>query len=113
MINDGEIALGLSLTMYPHALVDRGEVVQHLVGLLDLFLEKTQQARHAVFRHPKRGYMVVRLLSYRTRAKPVADLFCDCRNGDHTSSGSRNTVVFLRDGCIRSRIEGMAARLVP
>ena len=48
-----------------------------------------------------------RLLSYRSRAKTVADFLGDCRNGDHTSSVSRNTVIFLRDGCIRSRIEGM------
>ena len=37
MIDDGEIARRLSLAMLPHALVDCGEVVQHLVGLLDLF----------------------------------------------------------------------------
>ena len=112
MIDDGEIARRLSIAMHPHALVDRGEVVQHLVGLLDLFLEKAQKRRHAVLRHPKRGYMVVRLLSYRSRAKPVADFLCDCRNGDHTSSVSRNTVIFFRDGCIRSRIEGIGARVV-
>src|SRR5208337_2389242 len=113
MVNNGEIARRLSITMYPRALVDSGEVVQHFVGLLDLFLEKTQKRRHAVLRHPKRRYMVVALLSYCTRAKPVPDFFCDCRNGDHTSSGSRNTVIFFLDGCIRSRIDGMGARLVP
>src|SRR5208337_3393800 len=112
MIDDGEIARRLSITMYPHALVDRGEVVQHLVGLLDLFLEKAQKRRHAILRHPECGYMVLRLLSYRSRAKPVADFLCDCWKADHTSSVSRNTVIFFRDGCSRSRIEGRGARVV-
>src|SRR3974390_1292474 len=113
MVNNGEIARRLSITMYPHAVVDSGKVVQHFVGLLDLFLEKAQKGRHAALRHPKRGYMVVALLSYGSGTKPLVDFLCDCRNGDHTSSGSRNTVIFFLDGCIRSRIDGMDARLVP
>src|SRR5208337_3105942 len=112
MVDDGEIARRPSITMYPHALVDRGEVVQHLVRLLDFFLEKAQNRRHAFFRHPIRGYMVLRLLSHGSRAKPVADFLGDCWKADHTSSVSRNTVIFFRDGCSRSRIEGIGARLV-
>ena len=49
MIDDGEIARRLSLAMLPHALVDCGEVVQHLVGLLDLFLKKRRTAGNRSF----------------------------------------------------------------
>jgi hypothetical protein len=98
--------------MLPHALVDSAEVVEHLVRLLDLFFQKAQERRHAVLRHPKRGYMIVSFLGCNSRTKPVADFLDDCRNGDHTSSVSRNTVIFFREGCIRSRIEGRGARVV-
>ena len=65
MIDNRKIACRLAIAMYPHALIDGGEVVQHLVRPVDLFFEKAEQAGHAIFRHPKGRYMIVRLLSAR------------------------------------------------
>src|SRR5208283_5027597 len=98
--------------MHPHALIDGREVVQHLVGLVDLFLEKAQKRGQKILRHPKRGNTVIRLLGYGYGTKFVPDFFCDCRGGDHTSSVSRRVVIFCREGCNRSRIEGIGARVV-
>src|SRR5262249_40860365 len=112
MIDDGEVARGLPVTMLSHPLVDGREVVQHLVRLIDIFFEKPKDKRQAILRYPKRRYLVSCFLSYRSRAKPVIDLFCDCGNSDHISSVSLNRVVFFRKGCIRSRIEGRGARVV-
>ena len=63
MIDHREIARRLALAMHPHALIDGGEVVQHPVRPIDFFFEKAKQRAHAIFRHPKRGYAIVRVLS--------------------------------------------------
>src|SRR5215469_15570659 len=112
MINIRKIARRLSVAMLTHALIDGREVIQHLVRTVDVFFEKAEQAEHAVLRHPNGGDMIGRLLGHGDRTKAVANFLRDGRDGDHTSSGSRSRVVFCRDGCIRSRIDGSGARTV-
>ena len=60
MIDNRKIARRLAIAMRPHALIDRREVVQHLVRPVDLFFQKSQQRGRAIFRHPKRGYAIER-----------------------------------------------------
>ncbi len=64
MIDDRKIARRLALTMCPHALIDGGEVVEHLVWPVHLFFEKAEETGKAVFRHPKRGYVIERVLRH-------------------------------------------------
>src|SRR5438552_2423269 len=112
MIDNRKIARRLTVAMLPHALIDGREVIQHLVRTVDILFEKAEQVEHAILRYPKSGNMVDRLLGRSGRTKAVTNFLGDGGDGDHTSSGSRSRVVFCRDGCIRSRIEGSGARTV-
>src|SRR5215469_1334956 len=112
MIDNSKIARRLTVAMLPHALIDGGEVIQHLVRAVDIFFEKAEQAEHAILRYPKGGDMIDRLLGRSGKTKAIANFLSDGGDGDHTSSGSRSRVVFCRDGRIKSRIDGSGARTV-
>src|SRR3954453_13700023 len=113
MIDNRKIARRLTVAMLSHALINGREVIQHLVRTIDIFFEKAEQAEHAVLRYPKRGDMIDRLLGRCGWTKAITNFLRDGGDGgDHTSSGSRSRVVFCRDGCIRSRMEGSGARTV-
>src|SRR5215469_3801765 len=112
MIDNSKIALRLTVTMLPHALIDGREVIQHLVRTIDILFEKAEQAEHAILSYPKGWDTIDRLLGRSGRTKTVANFLSDGGDGDHTSSGSRSRVVFCLDGCIRSRIDGSGARTV-
>jgi hypothetical protein len=112
MIDNCEIASRLALAMYPHAFIDGREVVQHLVRPVYFFFEEAEEGGHAILRHPKSGYMIVRFLRHGGRTEPFAYFLRDGPGGDHTSSGSLSTVAFCRAGRIRSRMDGRGARTV-
>src|SRR5690348_13401014 len=112
MIDNRKIARRLTVAMLPHTLIDGREVIQHLVRTVEIFFEKAEHAEHAILRYPKSGDMVDRLLGRSGRTKAIANFLSDGGDGDHTSSGSRSRVVFCRNGCIRSRIDGSGARTV-
>ena len=79
MIDDREIAGRLAVAMHPHALIDGGEVVQHLVGPIDLFFEKAEQGR-------------------RRDPWPPKTWVCDRRSPEATAAGPSRSANFLRDG---------------
>src|SRR6185369_722952 len=112
MIDNSKIARRLTVAMLPHALIDGRQVIQHLVRTVDIFFEKAEQAEHAILRYPKGGDVIDRLLGRRLRTEEVANFLSDSGGGDHTSSGSRSKLVFCRDACIRSRIDGSGVRTV-
>src|SRR5262249_8127171 len=92
------------------ALVDGREVVQHLVRPSYFFPEKTEQRRHPVFVCPECGDAVGGVLrGHRRRTERAGDLLRKWRVCTHTSSGSLSTVVFLRLGRNRSRMDGSGA----
>ena len=62
MVDDGEIALRLVLTMIAHALVDGRKVVEHLIGTIDIGLEMAEDVVDLVGGHPERGDVVARVL---------------------------------------------------
>src|SRR5215813_6600409 len=98
MIDNGKVARRLAIAMYFHTFIDGGEVVQHLVRPVYLFFEKAEQGWRAIFRYPKRGYVIVRVLRDGGWTKPVANFLGDGRGSDHTSSGSLSTAAFCRVG---------------
>src|ERR1700722_5613280 len=53
MVDHCEIARWLAIAIYPHPLINGGEVVEHLVRPVDLFLKKAEQAAHPSFRYPE------------------------------------------------------------
>src|SRR5208283_79035 len=112
MIDNCEIARRLPIAMHSHALIDGGEVIQHLVRPIYFFLEKAEQGGREIFRNPKSRYAILRRLRRDSTAEPLGNLLRDGWDGDHTSSGSLSTVAFWRDGRIRSRMDGRGARTV-
>jgi hypothetical protein len=112
MIDHCKIARRLAITMYPHALINGGEVIEHPVRTVYFFFEKAEQAEKAALADPKRGDMIEGVLRHGNSTEPVGNFLRDGLGGDHTSSGSLSTVAFCRAGCIRSRREGRGARTV-
>ena len=68
MIHDGEIARWLTVTFYAHSFIDRGEVVQHRVRLLDPCPKELQQFGHTVSRRPDGGNIIASRLHYNRQA---------------------------------------------
>ena len=62
VVDDGKVAVRLSLPMAAGPLVDGGEVVQHSVRPLDLFLEVAESRRRLFPSHPERGDLITRRL---------------------------------------------------
>src|SRR5438105_598673 len=99
-VDDRKIARRLTVAMFPHALIDRGEVVQHAV----IGLEPAQQIARLFPRDPVRGNAILGLLVGSWRGGGAHD---------YTSSGGLRSVVFCRNGRFRSRNEGMGGRSTP
>src|SRR5262245_49485350 len=112
MIDNGKIAWWLAITMHAHALVDRGEVVEHFVRLFHLVFQVAEQPMYLLLLYPNSGDTIAGLLEDSRRPDLCSDFLYDVRCGDHTSSGSRSTVACCRVGRSNSRIEGSGGRVV-
>src|SRR5690349_19231174 len=95
-----------------HTLVDRTDVVQHFVRLVDFLFQMVEQAMQVIFLYPKCGNAIMGLLEHSPRSDQLRNYWYDRGCGNHTSSGSLNTVAFCRVGRNKSRIEGREGRVV-
>ena len=60
MVNNREIAVWLALAILPRPFVNRGQVVQHPVGLRNFVFEMAEKVMDFFFCHPERRDSVAR-----------------------------------------------------
>ncbi len=82
MTDDGEFALRESVGMLAVVFVDRRQVIQHTVRLIDGVFEMVQDSGHLPFGNPERQDAVVRgLFCYESISEIPAKVILDCLGG--------------------------------
>src|SRR5262249_59932447 len=70
MIDHGEIARGLALTMRSHTLINRGEVVEHFVRPVHVVLQVPEQSMNRLLLDPKGWDTIAGLLKHSSGPEP-------------------------------------------